>query len=114
MLKRYTIQHTPYGVSKMVAMSGNLRALKWAIKIGCPMNENVFGIIPETDKNTLKHNGKHNGNNGRQFDVNILNMTEIQYKDTIVLLIPLGKVLEVFELVGNPSHGIVPRFICWP
>ena len=41
MLQLYLQKHTPSQVSEKVALSGNLKALKWVIQKGCPMNENT-------------------------------------------------------------------------
>ena len=39
MLEHYLQKYAPSDISRTVAKSGSLRALKWVVKKGCPMDE---------------------------------------------------------------------------
>ena len=41
MLERYMEKHFSMHIHEMVTLSGSLKALKWIIKKGCPMNEST-------------------------------------------------------------------------
>jgi hypothetical protein len=42
MLEHYMKKHRPSDVIQMVALSGNLKVLKWVVKKGCPLDESTF------------------------------------------------------------------------
>ena len=45
MLERYMKKHSPDYIMEKVTLSGSLKALKWIIKKGCPMNPNKHTFV---------------------------------------------------------------------
>jgi hypothetical protein len=49
MLEHYLQKYAPSDISRTVAMAGSLKALKWVIKKGCPMNENTCRAAADSE-----------------------------------------------------------------